>query len=334
MNDNDISDKSPTEKDIKKFMKDFIHEFKPYAAKLTGENIPISFDSDDLQNIKKFIDLANDYSQKENSIANQNISEQAKLQKRMDLADDILKSVLGLSSNSPALELAQISNPKNSYEKIIPDINYRTLMRGTIHKVLYTIDQMGKLEQINNFIKSMRPDDVFAMSQSAIRINEIIQYVLKTRKRITKEIVEQYVEDYKEISGFLEPLIVVFFGMQQIIQNKYKLFTEIKEKIPIGNLVNQLKSDQMFYPLVEKYDPRTRNSIIHVSYHIDPINKKIEFNDKGKMFSLTYSAFVEYVKEVTKIAIILCHFEEELRFLTFLGYAKKRDDTLNLNIEY
>lgn len=334
MNDNDISTKSPTEKDIKKFMKDFIHEFKPYAAKLTGENIPMSFDNDDLQNIKKFIDLANDYSQKENSIANQNISEQAKLQKRMDLADDILKSVLGLSSNSPALELAQISNPKNSYEKIIPDVNYRTLMRGTIHKVLHTIDQMGKLEQINSFINSMRPDDVFAMSQSAIRITEIIQYVLKTRKRITKEIVEQYIENYKEISGFLEPLIVVLFGMQQIIQDKYKLFTEIKEKIPIGNLVNQLKSDQMFYPLVEKYDPRTRNSIIHVSYHIDPINKKIEFNDKGKMFSLTYSAFVEYVKEVTKIAIILCHFEEELRFLTFLGYAKKRDDTLNLNIEY
>ncbi|MDE2590801.1 MAG: hypothetical protein KGL95_14190, partial [Patescibacteria group bacterium] len=145
MSNDSNPEKLPSDKEIKKFMKDFIHEFKPYAAKLTGENMSMHYDNNDLQNIKNFIELANDYNRKENSIASEDIAEHAKLQKRMDLTDDILKSILGLTSDNPALELAQISNPKNSYEKIIPDINYRTLMRGTIHKVLHTIDQMGKL---------------------------------------------------------------------------------------------------------------------------------------------------------------------------------------------
>ncbi len=330
----DTNVKSLTEKDVKKFMKDFKHEFKPLVSKLTGENIPISFNDNDFQNIKNFMELGNFYKQKEDLINNATISEQEKLQKRMDLADDILKTVFDFNTDNPALELAQIANPKNSYEKIIPDIDYRILIRGTIHKFLYTVDKMGKLEQINHFISSMRPEDVFAMSQSAIRFNAVTQFVLKTRKRITKETVEQYVEDYREISGFLEPLIVLLYGIQQIILDKYKPFTEIKGKIPIGNLVKQLKSDKMFNPLMEKYDPHIRNSIMHVSYHIDPINKKIEFSDNGKMFSLTYFAFVEYVKEIARMAIITCHFEEEVRFLQLLGYVEKSRGILNWSIEY
>lgn len=59
-------EKPPTDKEIKKFMKDFIREFKPYAAKLTGENIPMTYNRNDLQNVKNFIELANDYNKKEN----------------------------------------------------------------------------------------------------------------------------------------------------------------------------------------------------------------------------------------------------------------------------
>jgi len=318
----------PSDKEIKKFLRDFIKEFKPFAAKLAGENMPLSFKKVDFHSIKNFIDMALDFNKQQTELTNQNLPEQIKLQKQVQLADDFVGSLFGLMSDNPALELMQIINPKNIYEKIIHDPEYRSRIRGAIHQILYSIDRMGKLEQVTDFIKSMRLEDVFAMSQSSTRINKIIPFIMKNRKRITKTIIEQYVDYYKEISGFIEPLIVLLYGMHQIIQNRYKVYTEIKEKIAVGNLVNQLKKDQLFNVIVEKYDPHIRNSIIHVGYHIDPLTRRIELIDKEKKFALTYSEFVKYVQEITKIAIIVCHFEGELNFLKLWGYVEKRKGIL------
>ena len=232
----------------------------------------------------------------------------------------------GIKDTNPIEHFVIQSNPKFLYEKFIPDQQYRAKIREPLWKIIVELDKKKKLQSFNNFIQSMGPNYVYSHFQSGQRVQEFIPYIMKTRKRITKRIIENYIDAYKEISGFLEPIVVILYGMKILLEGGSPSFVEIKKKKTIGKLITILKNEPSFNILLEPYDSRIRNSLAHVTYHVDSLSKSIEFIDLDQKKSKSFEEFIEYVKEITRRTIILCHIEQEIRFLQIRAYAELRSN--------
>ena len=113
--------------------------------------------------------------------------------------------------------------------------------------------------------------------------------------------------------------------MNLIIQDKYKSFKDIRNKHSVGNMVRELKELDLFSTLIDIYNPHIRNSIQHMTYQIDGLEKKIEFTDRKYTKIMTFSDFVAYVQEIGKLAMMLSRIEYELNYFKFVEYQKYRE---------
>jgi len=316
--------KEISEKDVKDLIKNLLDVIAPIVEKASGEKVPRKIPKNKIRQVKSAIEYFQDVAQRTDAVKKrEDIPDKEKKEQEMQLLDELLGTMFGIEGDNPVENITERLNPKLSYEKRIPDKKYREKIRTTIWEILYEIDRQKKLKLLEDFLQSIGLDNFFANSQSAQRLNLKIPYIMKDRKRITRTIAERYLDSYKEVAGFLESLIVILYGFLCILRGKYKTYPDLRKE-PIGKLVNLLKKEEKFNILIEPYDTRIRNSIVHVSYHIDSMARKIEFMDRDKKFSKTFEEFVEYVKEITRRAIILCHMEEEINYLKFRAYSNLR----------
>ena len=130
---------------------------------------------------------------------------------------------------------------------------------------------------------------------------------------------------FKEISGHLETLIIILYGLHLIIKDKYKPFKEIRNTNAIGNMIHELKKSKMFFPLINAYNPHIRNSIEHTTYQIDALEKNIEFTDRQYTTTMIFSEFANYVKEIGILCMMLSRIEYELSYIRFVEYQKYRN---------
>lgn len=326
-----------TEKNVKDFLKNFTKEMLPILSIMTGEKVELrKLTKHNIKNTKQLFEYLQDYSNRTIAFQNnQNLSPEEKQKQGFELADEFNRVFLGIQSVSDLEQKIEYFNPELSYKKRIPDQDYRNKLRYSIHEILFEIDRQNKMEDFNKFIQSMGIDNVLANSQSANRLLKKLPYLLKERKRITFEIAQRYVEGYKEVASFMEPLITILYGLLLIIQGKYRPYTDLKtDRIGIGGFASILKKEDHFSNLIEPYDTRIRNAIIHSTYHLDPISKKIEFLDRDKKITKTFLEFIEYVKEITRRGIIICHLEGEVNYLTYKHYLQIRKNTSDTPREY
>ena len=185
---------------------------------------------------------------------------------------------------------------------------------------------MGRMPQFKKFQESLGTDTFISHTQSAERLNKHVKYLLRTRKRFSKRIVERHVDIFKESVGYLETLFIMLYGMNLIIKKKYKPFKEIRNKHQIGSIVRDLEKEKLFADLVKPYNPHIRNSIQHSTYQIDVIEKKIEFFDREYHLVMAFSDFVNYVQTIGRLEIMLSRIEYELSHLRFLEYQKYREN--------
>lgn len=322
MPDQPKSVKEISDKELKEGFQEVLKAFVPISAKLTGEKMRTTITNKEVESIRNVLEFFQGYSDKTDALKKQTLPKDFKKEQEMSLLDQMMGEIF---DDANAVEnLAEQYNPKLAYEKIIPDEKYRERIRGAIWQILIEIDKNKKLSQFTDFIQSMGLDMFYSNSQSAQRVQELLPYIMKPRKRISRRIAENYIEAYKEISAFLEPLIVILYGCDQILKGNYLTFVQIKKKKSIGEITTELKNEQLFNTILEPYDPKIRNAIVHGTYHLDPLEKIIELIDIEQKITKSFVEFSEYVKEITRRAIILCRIEQELQFLQFRAYAELR----------
>ena len=128
----------------------------------------------------------------------------------------------------------------------------------------------------------------------------------------------------------METFVIILYGVNLLINHKYKSFDEIKNNFTVGNMVKSLKKVEQFEKLLGMYTPTIRNSVIHISYQIDPLNKTLEFSDKKTKILLSFEEFILYVQEMTRCAILVSQLEREYNYLRLLEYKQKRDLILKM----
>ncbi len=322
------SNKDLTDEEIAEISQKILDGIRPIAAKLSGEKLPKRLKKKDQ---KKFVDIIRYFEnigKRSNLLNYTTLPQDFKSKQQVELVDEFLGDLFGLKTENPIQEMVEHMNLKILYDRLIQNKTQATNIQKTIHEIFYTIGKAGRIEQFEKLTQSMGFENAVASFQSAERINQKVRYVLQSRKRFSKRIVERHIEIYKEISGFLETIIIILYGMKLIIANKYKPFKEIRNKNPIGNIVKELKKDKSFSILIGSYNHLIRNSIMHSTYNLDPLEKKIEFFDKDKKLLMEFSEFVSYIGEITRRAIILSRLEYELTYLRFIDYKEKRAQVL------
>lgn len=321
--------KELSDKEIDEITDNIVDALRPIAAKLAGEKLPKRISKIDKSDFRELIRYFEDLSKKQTHLNSATLPKDFKTKQQIQLADQLFSDLFGLKSENPVGEMVEAFNPKIAYRKHCPSEEYATKMQNKIHQILYNIGKIGKIQQFTNLMNSVGEDTFYASFQSAERINKKIKYIMKNRKTFTKRITENYIEFYKEISGFFEISVILLYGLKLILKNDYKPFSEIRKNNPVGNIVKELKKEEPFLTLIDVYNPHIRNSVAHVTYHLDPLNKTIEFVDNKERVLMSFSEFISYVQEVTRRAMILCRIEYELSYLRFVEYKKQREKIIS-----
>lgn len=317
------------DEDVIEFEKAILETLRPMAAKLSGEKMPKKFTKKQRKEIKEAMNLFGNFGNILNQLENQTLPRDFKSKQQINYYDKMFGLLFGTQDNDPIKKITSGLNPKPFYDRISPSPQYAENMQRQIHQIFSKMAQKGVLAKFDIFLQSIGQDYFIANSQSAMRINENLEYLLKPRKRITKQIVEKYIVNYKEVSGFLEGLIAILYGIKLILDGKYRSFTELQNNA-VANMVRVLKKEVLFKTLLNIYTPSIRNSVIHVNYQIDYLNKTIEFADRKGKVTLSFEEFVVYVQEVTRRAVIISQLEREYAYLRYLAYQKVREDVLNM----
>lgn len=315
--------KDLTDEEISKLSVDILNALRPIAEKISEESIPKRINKkgqQEMANILRYFQNMGNISTELNSAT---LPKDFKTKQQFLLADKFLSDMFGLQSQNPVEEIIDNLNPKIAYDKICSDVEFNKKFQNCIHQIFYEMEKSGRLQKFSELIHSVGPDYAFASIQSAERLNKKISYVLKSRKQFTRRIIDNYIESYKEVTGFIEMPIRILYGMLLILHDQYKEFSQIK-KIPIGAIMDILKKEKLFSFLIETYDPHIRNSIIHETYPMNFAKREIDFIDNKQQTKMSFEKFVIHVQDITQRAIMLSRIEFELQYLQYLGYKEQR----------
>lgn len=314
-----------SEDDVKELVNGILNELGPIASKIDGQKLPKRLKKKDLKNFGKYVNYLIQAGNAKSRLDSQTLPKDFKTKQQMLSLETVFTNLLGIQGDNPTKVLADELDPKTLYEYLLKSKSKAEKFQNAIHTVYYKIGKLNRIPQLEKFQQSLGIDTVVSHAQSAERFNKHAKYLLRTRKNFSKRIVERHVNIFKEVSGHLETLIIILYGLHLIIKDKYKPFKEIRNTDFIGNMVNELKKSEMFSPLISAYNPHIRNSIQHTTYSIDPVEKKIEFTDRKYNTTMTFSEFVNYVKDIGILCIMLTRIEQELNYLKFVEYQKYRE---------
>lgn len=317
--------KEISEKEVKEIANGILDVLRPIVSKISDEKIPKRFKKKDLKDFGNSIKWLSEIGQMKSEIDAQTLPVDFKTKKQFQIMDTLLRGFFGTDIENPSKLMVDEGDPKILYARLLKSETKAKEFQKNIHDIYYKIGKLGKMPQFEEFQQSLGIDTFISHTQSAERFNKHAKYLLKDRKRFSKRIVERHVDIFKEVSGHLETLIIILYGMNLIIQNKYKSFKDIRNKYSIGIMVRELKKLDLFSPLINAYNPHIRNSIHHSTYQLDVLEKKIEFTDRKYTKIMTFSDFVNYVQEIGILGMMLSRIEYELNYLKFVEYQKYRE---------
>ena len=316
--------KEITEKEIKDMANGVLDALRPIVSKISDEKIPKRFKKKDLKDFGDSVKWLSQIGNIQSELDSQTLPKDFKTKKQFQIMDTLLGGLLGTDVENPSQLMLDQGDPKILYSRLLKSETRGSEFQKRIHAIYYKIAKLGKLPQFEEFQQSLGLDTFISHTQSAERINKHVKYLLKDRKSFSKRIVERHVDIFKEISGNLETLIIILYGMNLILQDKYLPFKEIRNKKSIGNMVRELKKLELFSPLIEMYDVHIRNSIQHSTYEVDSLEKKITLTDRKHVKIMTFSDFVIYVQTMAKQSIMLSRIEYEYTYFKFVEYQKYR----------
>lgn len=314
-----------SDKEVEDIANNLLKHLGPTMSKISGERILKHLnkkDRDDLKNVLEFFSIQ---SEKKIALDNAALPKNFKMKQEIQFMDNLFANLLGIQDNNPIKVMIEQGDPKILYSRILNSEQKAQAFQKNIHDIYYKIAKLERMSQFEKFQDSLGIDTFISHTQSAERLNKHVKYLLRSRKRFSKRIVERHVDIFKEAAGYLETLLIVLYGMNLIIKNKYKPFKEIRNKHPMGNIVRELGKETLFASLVKPYNSHIRNSIQHSTYQIDAIERKIEFFDKEYHLIMMFSDFVNYVQEIGKLEIMLSRIEYELSYFKFIEYQKYRE---------
>lgn len=315
--------KDLTDEEISKLSVNILNALRPIVEKISEESIPKRINKKEQQEIGNILRYFQNMGNISTELNSATLPKDFKTKQQFLLADKFLSDMFGLQSQNPVEEIIDNLNPKIAYDKICSDVEFNKKFQNCIHQIFYEMEKSGRLQKFSELIHSMGLDYAFASIQSAERLNKKISYVLKSRKQFTRRIIDNYIESYKEVTGFIELPIRILYGMLLILHDQYKEFSQIK-KIPIGAIMDILKKEKLFSFLIETYDPHIRNSIIHETYPMNFAKREIDFIDNKEQTKMSFEKFVIHVQDITRRAIMLSRIEFELQYLQYLGYKEQR----------
>jgi len=322
----------PNDEDIKKAVGDILDTIGPILTKLSGEKYSKKLSKKDTQfminRYKEFAKIGQEYE----FVSSSALPTNYKLKKIFEIIDKFLSKSLEIESKNPAKIILKQINPLLVYESISPSAQYAKMKQESFHNIFYKIDDLQRVDKLEKLMSSLNMDVFFSSHQGAERLNEDLEYILKPRKRFSKDIVESYLGFCKDVSSFLEMHVTLLYGFKKIIDGKYYSYLELKHnrKLTMGKMVNKLKKEKYFSDLIGMYSNNIRNSIIHGDAILDLMEKEIEFTDMDRKISLTFEEFILYVQEITRSAVILSNIENEYHYLLFKNYDKNRKRILQL----
>lgn len=314
-----------SEDEVKEFVNGLLNLFGPIVTKIDGQKLPKRLKKKDLKNIRECFNYLIQAGNAKSKLDSQTLPKDFKTKQQMLFVETIFANLFGIPGDNPTKVFVDEGDPKVLYEYLLKSKSKAEKFQNTIHAVYYKIGKLNRMPQLEKFQQSLGMDTFISHAQSAERFNKHVKYLLRTRKNFSKRIVERHVNIFKDVSGHLETIIIILYGLHLIIKDKYKPFKEIRNNNFIGNMVNELKRSEMFSPLISAYNPHIRNAIQHTTYQIDPVEKKVEFIDRKYNKTMTFSEFVNSVKDTGILCMMLTRIEQELNYLKFVEYQKYRE---------
>ncbi len=313
------------DKDVEEIGDKLLEYLGPIMSKISGEKIPKRLNKKDRDDLKNTLDFFSIQGEKKTALDNSVLPKNFKINQQIQFMDNLFANMLGIQDSNPTKLMIEQGDPKILYSRMLNSEKKANAFQKNIHDIYYKIGKLGRMSQFEKFQESIGIDTFISHSQSAERLNKHVKYLLRSRKRFSKRIIERHIDIFKESAGYLETLFFILYGMNLIIKNKYKPFKEIRNKYQIGSIVKELEKEGLFVSLVKPYNPHIRNSIQHSTHQIDSIEKKIEFFDREYHLVMDFADFVNYVQKIGVLEIMLSRIEYELSHLKFLEYQKYRE---------
>jgi len=175
-----------------------------------------------------------------------------------------------------------------------------------------------------------KSDDIFAITQSiSTRLEKHYEYLEKTNVRLTKQVMEKYIQIYWEFSGLFEKYLRIIIGLLYMLDNGTKPEYAALRKIPLTVNLKEIQKRDEYSVLVKPFDKVIRNAISHKSYLFD-VEEKIEFSDFKEKISLSYHDFMKKVRELSSLIWVF----PQINIMVYLNEvltAEKMSNQLSIN---
>jgi hypothetical protein len=205
--------------------------------------------------------------------------------------------------------------PKSHFLAKTSYIDYGKAMFAIIRQAY----DKGKLDEVNNYLGSMEPNDFFGLAQLSMRIIKHGKYLQKNVKKPTKKVIEKYISIYDDLAGAMEKHVTRLYGVREILRGNQPKFADIHRQ-NLANKVNSLKTEAPYSVLVGPLNVTIRNAIGHKgSVVIQPLTRTVMFADKQRKVILPYADFIKQTRDLGASMSMVAHFEEGITLIKFLA---------------
>jgi hypothetical protein len=138
----------------------------------------------------------------------------------------------------------------------------------------------------------------------------------------------QYAEMYYELAELIGNILPRFLAVLQIVSGREETYDDLNQ-MGLNNLLQKLESKKYsrFNELADGIDRELRNSIGHRDFKVDPVEKEIEFHDRGELVAEhSYSEFQDEVFQILALFNALWIFQLLITYYRLQGLPEAIDE--------
>ncbi len=223
---------------------------------------------------------------------------------RASLGDDVTDPLGRLIADHATV----FEDPKDT--SVLKNTNFASY-RKALFDIVKMIYSKGKRDEIKQLFSNIPENDLYAMTQSMVRLNKRLPYLDKKHEKITRQVVEKYVSIYDELAGHMEKLAAQMFGIKELLGGKKIEYSDLKKR-KLSDCVASLLTVPEFAELIRPLNVTIRNAIAHKHVIFEPLARSVKFVDKHKTVALKYEEFIAQTRELYAALLITSHVETAL----------------------
>jgi len=197
----------------------------------------------------------------------------------------------------------------------------------TLDDLIESIYSAGLARKLDEFLESFDKDSrqaILAVGQLiAIKLPRSYKLLAKPRTRHTRKAAQDYISIYGDLTGLLEKGLPLVVGLVELLQGKKPSYSEIAKRTLAKNI--KVVRVSSYSNLGPNFDVRLiRNAIAHKSFYLDPVNRKVKFDDpiSGQTKELSYRELARQTKELSALVLILHQVRFKLLLAQLRNFAK------------